>query len=334
MNGYFDTARKIILLGVIGVTGGFGMFPKAYAGDFTVKTEATADLKAVFATVETTDQVGARARIGGTIISLSVREGDMVEAGQEIALIGDDKLAIQIKTIDAQISGIEATRSKALNDYKRAEKLVAGQALSRSAFDTTKAAYINADNQYKALKSQKEVIEQQVTEGKILAPTKGRILQVPVTIGSVIMPGESVATLGAESYILRLQLPERHARHIKAGDPVQMDDSRNGQIILVYPGIENGRVIADAQVDGLENYFVGERVRVWVSTGTRQAIYIPEDLITTRSGIDYVMLKQQDGQPLEIPVQRGRVKMDNPAVTEILSGLHDGDILIQPAGEQ
>lgn len=330
MTEFSLSLKTVIGIALVGMMGSSA----ALAEDFAVKKEQVADQKAVFATVETVDQVGARARIGGTIISLSVKEGDIVEAGQEIALIGDDKLALQIKTLDAQILAAEATRYKALSDLKRAEKLIASAAMSKSTYDSSKAAYGNADNQYKALKAQKEVIEQQITEGKILAPTKARVLQVPVTVGSVIMPGESVATLGAESYILRLQLPERHARFIKLGDSVHMDNQKTGQIILVYPGIENGRVMADASVDGLEEYFVGERVRVWVSTDTREAVYVPERYITTKSGIDYVTIKQENGTPLEIPVQRGHSKKDQTEMVEILSGLHDGDSLVETGGDQ
>ena len=43
------------------------------------------DEKAVFATIETANVVPARARAGGTIAELKVRQGDHVEQGQVIA---------------------------------------------------------------------------------------------------------------------------------------------------------------------------------------------------------------------------------------------------------
>ena len=58
---------------------------------------------------------------------------------------------------------------------------------------------------------------------------------------------------------------------LKAGDPIRIDGDelgtaapRFGKIGLVYPQIEDGRVVADAIVEGLGDYFVGERVRVWI----------------------------------------------------------------------
>ena len=45
-----------------------------------------------------------------------------------------------------------------------------------------------------------------------------------------------------------------------------------GTITLIYPQIEEGRVVADAKVADLGNYFVGDRVRVWISAGTRAGL--------------------------------------------------------------
>ncbi len=81
--------------------------------------------------------------------------------------------------------------------------------------------------------------------------------------------------------------------------------SKSGVIDLVYPQIEDGRVIADATVEGLGEYFVGDRLRVWISGGTRTAFVIPSNYVTTRFGIDYVHIRQAD-RTIDAPVQRGR----------------------------
>ena len=59
------------------------------------------------------------------------------------------------------------------------------------------------------------VITQQVEEGDVLAPAQGRVLTIPVTVGAVVMPGETIAKIAANAYVLRLELPERHARFIE-----------------------------------------------------------------------------------------------------------------------
>ena len=118
---------------------------------------------------------------------------------------------------------------------------------------------------------------------------------------------------------------------MRAGDTVQIGErgaadtgpKRQGKVRLVYPAIEGGRVIADVEVPGLGNYFVGELTRVYVNTGDRPAIFVPKTYVYRRAGVDYVKLA--DGG--EAVVQLGSPRDD---AIEILSGLKDGDEIVQP----
>jgi RND family efflux transporter MFP subunit len=304
-----------------------------------VAPQTVADEKAVFATVESADIVPARARIGGTVTELTVKEGDALKEGQVVATVVDDKLALQIKSLDAQIAGLEAQFAQAKIDLSRAEELVARAIAPKTRLDEAQTAFNVASNLLKARTAERSVLQQQVTEGNVLAPTPGRVLTVPVTTGTVVLPGETIATVAEQNFILRLRVPERHARFLKAGDTVRIDGEQLGQgsakfgtIRLVYPHIEDGRVVADADVAGLGDYFVGERIRVWVSAGDRSSIIVPGSFITTRFGIDYAHVRRDDGTVIDVPVQRGRElpRPDMPDALEILSGLKAGDILVRP----
>ena len=105
---------------------------------FTVTLRPLADEKAVFATVESQNVVPARARIGGTIVELEVKDGDRVVRGQTIALVGDDKLQLQLRSLDAQIRftrRILQTREEALTFVRnRARGGQAGRASHRYLF--------------------------------------------------------------------------------------------------------------------------------------------------------------------------------------------------------
>ena len=311
---------------------------------FTVEPKAVADEKAVFATVESANVVPARARIGGTVAELSVKEGDHVTQGQVVATVGDEKLVLQMTSLDAQIAGLSAQLAQAKTDLDRAQELFSGGTISKARFDQTQTAFNVASNAHRARIAERSVIEQQLAEGKVLAPTAGRVLKVPVTAGSVILAGEPVARIAEQNFVLRLRVPERHARFLKSGDTVRIDSeelgaggAKFGTISLVYPQIEDGRVVADAQVKGLGDYFVGERIRVWVSGGERISVIVPGKFIVTRFGIDYARLRQGDKgdkgkAAIDVPVQRGRElpRPDMPDALEILSGLKAGDVLVRP----
>lgn len=306
---------------------------------FVVAPQMVADEKAVFATVESANIIPARARIGGTIVELGVQRGDHVDQDQVLATVVDEKFALQIKALDAQISGLQAELSKAKTDLDRAQELFGKGTTSKASLDAAQTAFDVATNSLKSRTAQRSVVEQQINEGKVLAPTPGRVLTVPVTTGTVILSGEPIATIAEHNFVLRLRVPERHAHFLKAGDTVRIDGedlgtsgAQFGTISLVYPQIEDGRVIADARVANLGDYFVGERIRVWVSAGERTSIIVPSSFIVTRFGIDYARIRKDNQNTIDVPVQRGR-DLPRPNMLdalEILSGLKAGDVLVRP----
>ena len=306
---------------------------------FTVMLKPLADEKAVFATVESQNVVPARTRIGGTVVDLNVRDGDEVTQGQVLALVGDDKLQLQLHALDAQIAGLRSQLAQAQTDFSRAETLTRTGAVSRQQYDQARTAVDVANSALTARIAERSVVAQQVTEGAVLAPTAGRVLQVPVTKGSVVLPGEPVASVAEGNFVLRLSLPERHAQFVHSGDKVRVDgadlDAKGpvfGRVVLVYPQIQDGRVMADATAPGVGKYFVGQRIRVWVAAGERMGIVIPNAYVLTRFGLNYARERAADGKMIDIPIQRGRdtPAPDMPDGVEILSGLQAGDVLVTP----
>jgi len=308
---------------------------------FEVTSEEVDDLKSVYATVRSRDLIQARVRTPGTIASLKVDEGDSLQQGQVLALVGDPKIALRIKALDARIVAIESRVETSNTELKRSLTLKERGVASQSRVDQAQMAYDVALNELKSARAERSVIETEVEEGQVLAPTSGRVLKVPVTEGSVVLAGESIATIAANEYLLRLELPERHARFMKIGDPVRVgarglgpDDTplAEGRISQVYPELQNGRVIADAEVPDLGSYFVGERLLVWISAGKRQAFIVPRAYIFKRYGLDYVRLEKSDGAYADVVVQTGReIKgMDGQERVEVLAGVAAGDRLVRP----
>ncbi|MBM3562713.1 MAG: efflux RND transporter periplasmic adaptor subunit [Alphaproteobacteria bacterium] len=310
----------------------FALTLPAKAGEVTVRVAPVEDLKAVVASVEPAHQLTARARIGGTVSALKIKEGDDVAGGAEIASVVDQKLFLQMQALDQRIQSQQAQRDKAQADFGRAQELFRRGVYTKALFDQAKTALDVAERNLSALRSDRGVIEQQAAEGSVRAPGPGRILTIPASVGRVVMPGETIATMAEDKYILRLQLPERHARFMRAGDKVEIGarglhegagDRKQGRVRIVYPEIQGGRVIADVDVEGLGDYFVGERARVYVTTGKRDTIIIPRAAVYRRAGVDFVRLASGE----EIVVQLGEPRGDG---VEILSGLHDRDVVSTP----
>jgi RND family efflux transporter MFP subunit len=305
------------------------------AEPFTVTAKPVTVWKSVYGSVEARDRIPARSRIGGTLVELSVNEGDLVTAGQEIARIVDDKLDFQLAAIAAQREALSAQLANAEIDLKRGEDLLKNGVTTTQRVDALRTQVDVLKGQIASLVAQADVVTQQAKEGVVLAPVAGRVLDVPVTKGAVLMPGEVVAVVGGGGTFLRLAVPERHATALDAGDKIRITEGgedREGTLARVYPLIEGGRVTADVEIDGLPDNFVGKRMLVSLPVAEREALLVPETTLVTRAGLDFVGVKTPEGVALRSIVP-GEIQMiDGMPMVEVITGLVAGDVVL-PASE-
>lgn len=307
--------------------------PALAADILTLGPQTVPEWKAVYGRVEARDLVSARARIGGTVVELLVSEGDTVAAGQRIATVQDDKLAFQIAAIDAQLGVLDAQLSRAEAELSRGRSLVERGVSTAQRLEQLQTDVEVTRNQIAATQAQRSVVVQQGEEGAVLAPAAGRVLTVPVTRGAVIMAGEAVATIGGGGFFLRLAIPERHADALKESAEIRISASgaeMTGRLVKVYPQIENGRVVADVEFGQLDTAFIDARVLVEMPIGTRATLLVPLSALATRSGLDFVRVRQ-DGRDVERAVVPGEtVRRDGVVFVEILTGLAAGETIVVP----
>jgi len=328
-SGVVMTVRLLLIAAMLSLAG----VAQVSADTAEVRLTSVGDRKAVIATVEPVHELFARSRIAGTISTIGIKEGDKVNAGDSIAVVVDEKLMLQMKAVEARIEAQEAEFEQARIDFDRASSLRKSGTISQATLDQARTRFNVAERNLRALRSDRQVIEQQSIEGAVLAPGAGRILDVLLQEGSVVMAGDNVARLATDNYILRMQLPERHARFLKTGDEIlvgargmastENEVTRTGKVVTVYPRIDQGRVIADVDVENLGDYFVGERTRVFVATGEREAMVLPVGFVYRRFGVSYAKLDSGE----EVVVQVG-LAVDGGI--EILSGLRSGDVVVKP----
>lgn len=305
----------------------------AQAGTITLEPRSIPEFKAVYGQVEARDSVLARTRIGGTIMDLKVTEGDMVSAGDVIAVVNDEKITFQIKAIDAQLRGLQASLKNAVAELDRAERLIKSGATTAQRLDQIRTEADIVRNQIASTEAQRSVLVEQASEGDVVAPGDGRVLKVPVTKDAVVLAGEIVANIGGGGFFLRLAVPERHAAALRRGSEIRITAggaALSGTLAKIYPQIENGRVIADVEVPELNTEFVNARVLVELPIGDRKALIIPRNALTTRSGIDFVSVSE-DGKTIERAVITGALlEIDGFPSIEILTGLEAGDTVVTP----
>ena len=314
----------------------------ASATEFVVQAMTVPDMKAVFGQVASRTVVPARARIGGSIRKIRISEGKEVKKDEIVALVVDDKLALERSSANAKLKALLSQLDNARTELERSQQLLERGVTSQTRLDQAKLQFDVIVNQVAAAQADMAVIEQRSREGEVLAPADGRVLRVPVTPGSVVLPGEEIARIASGQYYLRLSLPERHAAEIRQGATVRIDrrglsaapggttGARAGRIAKVYPEIADGRVIADVEVDDIGDYFVNERTMVWIPVAQRSVLAVPPQALVTRRGVDYVRVATAGGA-IEVAVILGEtLQLGDATRIEILSGLRDGDRIVLP----
>ncbi|MDR6624990.1 efflux RND transporter periplasmic adaptor subunit [Caulobacter segnis] len=301
------------------------------AGRLTVRASVVDDLKPVPATLTTRDMAEARARISGTITRLLVQEGDVVRQGQTIAIVHDERIGLQTGVYDAQVAAAAAQAAQAQADLARTQDLYDHGVYAKARLDQVQAAAKSASAGLAAAKAQARASAELGAQGAVLAPTAGRVLAADVPVGSVVMPGQSIATITAGPPVVRITLPEGEAAALKVGATVRLAAEdlggtvASGQISQVYPSVTSGQIVADVTAAGLSQALIGRKVRAYVAVGQRQAVVIPRRYVITRFGVDYVRLVGKDGSVADSPVQTTAAA--DSTMVEVLSGLRIGDVL-------
>jgi RND family efflux transporter MFP subunit len=288
------------------------------------------DVKIVSAEITSRDQAEARARIPGTLASLSVAAGDTVKRGQPIGMVTDSRLGFETSAASARLAAAEADAARARSDLARIEDLYRNQVYAKARLDAAIAAARSADAQVAAARAGAGASAAVAGQGAILAPASGRVLRADVPAGSVVSPGQSVATITAGPAVLRLMLPETLAGSLRLGAPVTLAEpvAGVGRISRIYPAIIGGQVMADVTLPGAADPFIGRRVGASIEIGQRQAIVVPRAYVSTRYGIDHVNVVV--GQTISaVPVQTA--PLAGADRIEILSGVGAGDTIFRAA---
>lgn len=301
------------------------------AEDLLLAPVSVTEWKAVYGRIEARSRIPARARLGGTLVSLNAIEGDVVTAGQVVAQVVDAKINYQLAAIDAQLQALASQLDNAQVELTRGEDLLARGVTTAQRLDALRTQVDVLTGQIAAVSADRKVVEQQVLEGAVLAPIAGRILSVPVAAGAVVLPGEAVVTIGGGGIFLRIAVPERHAAVLQEGATIEIETATGpsqGTLARIYPLIENGRVIADVEVPDLPESFIDARVLVRVPVDTRTALMVPETAVITRTGLDFVEVAGPEGPVLRTVVLGQHETLDGAAMIEVLSGLVFGDQVV------
>jgi RND family efflux transporter MFP subunit len=270
--------------------------------------------------------------------------------GQARAVIGlppqgdDDRVDIE-KT--GAIRQANAVLEEATSNRNRVKQLHADKIAPQSELETVEAAYAVALSKYQdaleeirgrvALVVQRRaelnLARKQLTDTVTTAPFDGIIHQRMANVGEYVQAGTPLIVIaGVNPLRLRLEVPEREATQVRAGQAVRVTVSGNTNlytttIARVSPILieANRMLLVEADVPATPPLRPGlfAQAEILVSEND-PALCVPADAVASFVGIEKAFVVK-DGKALEKSITTGRRR---GGVVEVLSGISAGDVVI------
>ena len=309
----------------------------------TVEVQASgrdaADRISLDAVVEAVRQTTLSAQVPGAIVSLRVKAGDSVKAGQELLRIDARSASQNATASDAQVQAAQSALNVASKDYERQKQLFQKQYISQSALDRAQAQWQATQAQVRALQAQAGVAKTQSGFFAINAPYAGVISEVPVALGDMAMPGRALVTMHDPSELrVTAAVPQSVIAGLSDTSAVQFElpGLASGLLrptrVQVLPVVDAATHTAQVRLglpSGIKGVAPGAFARIWLPLGPAKGatpkgerFYVPASAVVRRSEMTGLYVVNPQGLALLRQVRLGSKKGD---LVEILSGVSKGD---------
>lgn len=240
--------------------------------------------------VEADRQVELVAKVAGRVSRLNVEEGDWVRRGEVLAEMENERERIQV-------TQAELKEADQLRERTRREALLAQNLVTEEEFASVASLHEQA-------KAERELARIRLEDTIVRAPFDGQITRRMIVPGQHLNPSEPLFTLvDFEPLRVTIHLPEAIARHVRAGDRVQLDletveHSVPAIVERVAPVVDPGTSTVRLTLllrDGAEGLRVGGFVKARIVTDTRhEALAIPKLALVEEGGLRSVFVAEAD----------------------------------------
>lgn len=313
----------------------------------------------------------------GIVAEVLVSAGSRFYEGENLVLLQDPKrktstIQHQLKIQQIQID-LGASRQKltdAKSDFAVAqEKLEADETLFTRGFiseqelqnqrGTTRKArssILQAERelqklnlQLQELKFKGQELEEELQKNLVVAPTKGKVLEVKIKRGDVVELGDDLLLIGDPTReIVKLELSTLNASRVQINQPVRVNtigvsaESFTGKIRSLALIADRSQSIIGSQNQTTVSAVVeldypsgklipGSQVSVDIILEQQKDVVVLPTQAVQRIGAEtFVWIRDSQGNARKQPVTLG---LEGITTVEITSGLQANDRIIQPLGE-
>ena len=321
---------------------------------------------------DTQTEVGSE--VAGRVTSVLVERGSIVEAGAVLARLDEQDATNQLREVEAierqtqerlgiasgepfdpaktpDVRRARLVMERAEAEYRRWEKLIAAELVSRSEFETKHTDYATARAQHDALVNQTRetyqtlqaqrarvaMAKKALADVVVRAPFDGIVSEKHVAAGQFLARGSRVATMvRVDPLRVELAVPESAAASVKRGQRVSFavqtypDRKFEGTIAYVGPSLkaETRALVAEAVVPNASRalqpgLFATARIELPASAAS---VMVPTTAVQSDAGVARLFVVNGDRAELRL-VQTGT---ETGGWVEIVRGVRRGETVVSP----
>jgi RND family efflux transporter MFP subunit len=259
-------------------------------------------------------------------LTWSVKEGQRVSKGQQIASINDGGMSSQLKQVE-----IQADLAK--TSFEKQSRLWNEKIGSEMQYLQAKSASEGAFKQVAAMKAQ-------MSRTKVLAPFSGTIDQRLMQTGQVVAPGVPIAKIiNLDDMKVTADVSEKYINKVKAGTKVNVDlpdiaQKIQGSISRISSSINPSNRTFSIEIpitnkNGLLKPNMSAKISI-IDYSKPNAIVVPNSAINTNANGDKYVYTLTNINGKDAVASKSMVTLGtaNTDFTEVLFGLKAGDIVI------
>lgn len=296
------------------------------------------------AVVEAVRSTTLSSQVAGSIVSLTVKAGDRVKAGQELLRIDARAAQQQVQSASAQLESARAALIVAARELERQRQLFVNQYISQGALDRAQGQWEMAQAQVQALEAQAIAAKTQSGFFVLEAPYSGVISDVLITLGDMAMPGRALIQMhDPGSLRITASVPQALLQTVREGlnqSSYQIpglpgfETPRRGQSAQLMPTVDANTHTAQLRVPlqgSIEAISPGMFAKVFIPTQSsassqaQQGVYLPLSAIVKRAELQAVYVLDRKGKAQLRQVRLGRRYAD---MVQILSGVSEGEQVV------
>ncbi len=239
--------------------------------------------------------------IMGKIVSLKVKEGDQVEAGQIVALVDSRDQEARARRAQSALNSATASLKFKETTYSTNQKLYSKGLISSEAFQAIKTEYEIAKTQVEQAQATLEEARQELLKTKIIAPISGTVTELNVeegeiaVVGTMNNPGTVLMIVSDLGRVVAVcEVDESDVVDIEVDCPAKIsidafpDTSFEGEVIEVS---SSGTTYRAGTPEELTNFEIKIELREWTER-------LKPNMSTTSR-----IITEQKSDVLKVPIQ-------------------------------